>query len=157
VSVPNASFINLQNGTLFFYKNGVRFEKHIRQRLITYVLPFAYSTAADCPLWHQHLDRSLPEPDKQAYLAKCLALAFYSGKIEKAPCFWGEPDTGKSVTLDIFKALLGRENFVTESLTALTQKGYHGDYARARLDGKLACVASDISKKLVMTGSLKLS
>jgi putative DNA primase/helicase len=155
VSEPDTMFMNLQNGTLFFDKRGHRFEEHSPQRFIRYCLTFDYDSKATAPLWQRHLDRSLPILEKQQYLAECLALPFYQGKIEKAPIFYGQRDTGKSTTLDVYKALIGMENISTESLAALTQTDYHGDYARARLDGKVVNIASDVSKKIHDEGMTK--
>ena len=152
---PDTAFINLKNGTLFFDKGRHRFEPHTPERFIRYVLDFDYNPKATAPRWQQHLDRSLPLPDKQRYLAQCLALPFYKGKIEKAPILYGRRDTGKSTTLDVYKALVGMENISTETLSALTQADYHGLYARARLDGKLVNIASDISKKISDEGLAK--
>ena len=155
VSEPDTPFINLKNGTLFFDKTGHRFEEHSPQRFIQYYLQFNYNPTATAPLWQKHLDRSLPIPEKQLYLTECLALPFYRGKIEKAPIFHGERDTGKSTTVNAYTALLGTENITSESLAALTQSNYHGDYARARLDGKLVNIASDISAKISDEGIAK--
>jgi putative DNA primase/helicase len=154
-SEPDVVFINLRNGTLFFDKTGHRFERHTPEHFIRYVLDFDYDSKATAPRWRQHLDRSLPHPDKQTYLAKCLALPFYKGKIEKAPILFGKRDTGISTTLDVYKALIGIENLSSESLAALTQVDYLGDYARARLDGKLVNIASDISTKISDEGLVK--
>ena len=155
VAESDTPYINLQNGTLFFDKKGHRFESHSTQLFIRYCLNFDYDEAATAPLWQKHLDRSLPNMEKQQYLAECLALPFYRGKIEKAPLFYGRQDTGKSTTLDVYKVLVGMENFTTESLAALTLADYHGDYARARLDGKLVNIASDISAKICDEGMAK--
>ena len=155
VTEPDIAFINMRNGTLFFDKTGHRFEPHTSKHFIRYALDFDYNPAATAPRWQQHLDRTFPHPDKQAYLAKCLALPFYKGKIEKAPILFGKTDTGKSTTLDTFKALIGKENRSSETLAAVTRTDYTGDYARARLDGKLVNIASDISPKISDDGLAK--
>ena len=152
---PDTPYINLQNGTLFFDKKGHCFEVHSSQRFIRYCLQFDYDPQATAPFWQRHLERSLPSPAKQQYVAECLALPFYQGKIEKAPLLYGLRDTGKSTTLTVYKALLGMENITSESLAALTKLDYHGDYARARLDGKLVNIASDISPKINDEGMIK--
>ena len=69
--------------------------------------------------------------------------------------FYGQPDTGKSTTLDVYKELIGNENISTESLGALTKSDYHGDYARARLDGKLVNIAADVSNRINDVGMAK--
>ena len=106
VSEPETAYINLRNGTLFFGKGRPHLENHSHKRFIRYCLDFEYDENASAPLWEQHLDRSLPNREKQDFLAKCLALVFYHGKIEKAPALYGERDTGKSTTLDVIEALL---------------------------------------------------
>jgi putative DNA primase/helicase len=155
VPEPDTSFINLLNGTLFFDRTGHRFEAHSAKRFIRYCLDFAYDPNAIAPTWQKHIDRSQPIPEKQQYLAKCMALPFYPGKIEKAVVFYGQRDTGKSTTEDTFMSLLGYENVTSESLSALTRGDSQGDYARARLAGKLVNIASDISAKLNDEGMAK--
>ena len=108
VQEPNGTYINLKNVVLFFDRKGHHPEPHSSTRFIRYVLNFDYDPSATAPLWQSHLDRSLPIPEKQQYLAECLALPFYQGKIEKAPVFYGQRDTGKSTTLDVYKELIGQ-------------------------------------------------
>ena len=139
VSEPDTPYINVQNGTLFFDKGGLRFDEHSPQRLIRYCLGFNYDPEAKALLWQEHLDRSLPNPEKQAYLAECLALPFYHGKIEKAAILHGQQNTGKSTTLDVYKALLGTQNCAAVTLAALTRSTDTGDYMRSMLNGKAVC------------------
>jgi putative DNA primase/helicase len=155
VAEPDTPFINLKNGTLFFDKGGHRFEQHNPKRFIRYCLHFDYDPAAIALLWQKHCDRSVPSPEKQLYLAECLALPFYQGKIEKAPIFHGERDTGKSTTFDVYKALIGAENITAESLAMLSRDDTQGGYARARLAGKLVNIASDIGQKMNDEGMTK--
>lgn len=156
VSVPEMTFINLNNGTLFFDGKDRRFEKHSPQRFIRYCLHFDYDPNAFAALWQSHLDRTFPNHEKQRYVAMCLALPFYPGKIEKAPVFYGSQNTGKSTTLDGVKALYGKENFTTEPLASLTKDDNQGAFSRARLDGKLVNIASDISAKISDDGMAKM-
>ena len=58
-------------------------------------MDFDFNPESTAPCWQRHLDRSLPHPDKQTYLAECLALPFYKGKIEKAPILHGRLDGGQ--------------------------------------------------------------
>jgi len=51
--------------------------------------------------------------------------------------------------------LIGSENISAESLAALTKLDYLGDYARARLDGKLINIVADVSKKINDEGMAK--
>jgi putative DNA primase/helicase len=92
----------------------------------------------------------------QEYLAECLALPFYPGKIEKAPILYGRRDTGKSTTLDVYKALIGSVNCSAATLAALTRITDTGDYHRSQLDGKLVNIANDISTKIGDEGLAKM-
>lgn len=153
---PETSCINLQNLTVFFDKSGPRFESHSPLRFVRSCLPFSHDPKATAPLWQKHLDRALPNPEKQQYLAMCLALPFYHGKIEKAPILYGQQDTGKSTTLEVFKALIGQDNFTSEALATLTKTNNEGLFARARLDGKLANIVTDASAKINDAGIAKV-
>jgi phage/plasmid-associated DNA primase len=86
----------------------------------------------------------------------CLALPFYKGKIEKAPILFGRRDTGKSTTLDVYKALLGYENISSEPLESLTRTDSSGSFSRAMLDGKLVNIASDIGTRIADDGMAKM-
>jgi putative DNA primase/helicase len=119
-------------------------------------LGFDYDPEAKAPLWKKHLKRSLPTPDVQAYLAACMALPFYPGKIEKAPIHYGKRDTGKSTTLDVYKALIGSANCTSATLEALTRISPTGDYHRSLLDGKLVNIANDIGSKFGDEGLAKM-
>ena len=156
VTAPDTPYINLQNGTLFFNKEGYRFEpQHSPDLFIRYCLGFNYDPSATAPLWQKHLNRALPDPEMQAFLAAALALPFYPGKIEKVPIFYGPRDTGKSTTLDVFKGMIGSQNCSAATLASLTRITDTGDYHRSQLDGKLVNIASDISTKIGDEGLMK--
>ncbi|MCL2745043.1 MAG: tyrosine-type recombinase/integrase [Planctomycetaceae bacterium] len=147
ISEPAETYINLQNGTLFFGKDGAELKQHSPENFIRYCLSFDYNSEAKCPMWNEHLRRSLPDTETADYLAECFALPFYGGKIEKCVLLYGQPATGKSVSLDVLSAVLGKENISHETLAKLTSSEYTGDYSRFELDGKLANIAADISSK----------
>jgi putative DNA primase/helicase len=155
IQEPAGTYINLNNGTLFFSNTGHRFEAHSPLLFIRYVLKFDYNPDATAPLWQQHLDRSLPNKEMQEYLAKGLALPFYQGKIEKALILYGIQDTGKSLTTDVSEGFYGVENISTELLVNLTKSKTQGDYSRASLDGKLVNIGKDVSSKISDVGVAK--
>jgi len=155
---PDEDYINLKNGTCYFENNEFRFvphSSHSSQKLIRHCLRFEYDPSAKAPLWQEHLDRSLPNPEKQEFLAECLALPFYGGKIEKSAILYGEHNTGKSTTLDVYRALVGSENCTAVTLAALTRITDTGDYMRSKLDGKLVNIASDVGNKVHDEGLAK--
>ena len=68
---------------------------------------------------------------------------------------YGQSNTGKSVTLDVYRAILGQENVANENLLTLTQNDSQGARARANLDGKLANICNDTTGTLKDSGMLK--
>ena len=98
----------------------------------------------------------------QDLLAECFALAFYSGEIEKALYLYGQSATGKSVTLNVYRAILGQENVAlgqenvaNEDLHSFTQCDTQGAQARANLGGKLVNICNDTTGTLKDSGILK--
>jgi len=155
IVAPSTTYLNLKNGTLFLDESGRRFVPHSSKHFIRYCLGFDYDKEAKAPLWKEHLERSLPDPEKQAYLAECLALPFFHGKIEKAVILHGQQNTGKSTTLDVYKALIGSENCSGVTLAALARTTDTGDYMRSMLNGKLVNVASDVGDTVADSGLVK--
>lgn len=116
-------WINLMNGTLeIMMKDGrVNFRPHRKEDFFTYVLPYPYDPAAQCPLWFKFLDRVLPEPQIQLLLGEYIGYCFTKDlKLEKMAAFYGTGANGKSVTLDVIGALFGNCNVSNVSLSALT-------------------------------------
>ena len=84
-----------------------------------------------------------------------MPLPFYRGKIEKAVILHGQQNTGKSTTLDVYKALIGSENCSGVTLAALARTTDTGDYMRSMLNGKLVNVASDVGDTVADSGLVK--
>lgn len=146
---PDKVLINLQNGTFEINSKGIQLRPFDRADFITYQLPFEYDTLAKAPIWQKYLDRAVPDKERQDVLAEYLGYIFLkhgsSIKLEAALILFGGGANGKSVFMEVVKALLGRENLSQYSLQSLTEeKGFY----RAKLANKLLNYASEINGKL---------
>lgn len=142
--------INLLNGTFEISPNSKNIRPFNKADFLTYQLPFHYDTQANAPLFHQYLDKVLPDKERQMVLAEYLGSIFIKNgsktlKEEKALILYGSGANGKSVFFEIVNALLGHENVSSYSLQSLTNEtGYY----RAKLANKLVNYASEINGKL---------
>ncbi len=134
-------WVNMQNGTLVVDSQGeVQLRTHDREDFFTYVLPYHYLPMAQCRKWHQFLDQVLPEEQSQMLLAEYMGYCFTTNlKMEKMLVLYGGGSNGKSVTTDIMRELLGRENVSSVDLEKLTTDDNH----RSLIEGKLANIAQE--------------
>lgn len=140
--VPHGEvWVNMQNGTLVVNSRGdVQLRVHDREDFFTYVLPYHYLPMAECPKWHKFLDEVLPEEQAQMLLAEYMGYCFTTDlKMEKMLVLYGGGSNGKSVTTDILRELLGRENVSSVDLEKLTTDDNH----RSLIEGKLANIAQE--------------
>ena len=141
-------FINLKNGTLEITPIGTSLKLFNANDFMTYQLSFGYDPDAQAPLFHQYLDRVLPDKKLQKILAEYLGYIFVKTstlKLEKTLLLYGSGANGKSVCYEIVRQLLGAQNTSEYSLQSLTNgNGYY----RAMLANKLLNYASEINGKL---------
>lgn len=149
---PGESWINLLNCTLEIKNDGsVVKREHRSEDFFLYCLPYVYSPEAECPKFHQFLDRVLPEKEMQTLLAEYIAYCFTNDlKLEKMAVFYGVGCNGKSVMLDVITRLLGSTNVSYITLSDLTTN----DEKRSMANGKLANISSE-SKGDLDTAVLK--
>lgn len=149
---PGESWINLLNCTLEIKNDGsVVKREHRSEDFFLYCLPYVYSPEAECPKFHQFLDRVLPEKEMQTLLAEYIAYCFTNDlKLEKMAVFYGVGCNGKSVMLDVITRLLGSMNVSYITLSDLTTN----DEKRSMANGKLANISSE-SKGELDTAVLK--
>ncbi len=139
------SSLNFLNGTLKIENGEFKMFEHSEDDLITYILPYGYDPEAKCEKFQKYLDQVIPDVDKQLVLAEFIASVFSNLKHEKILILLGKGANGKSVFLEISRALLGEFNVSSFSLESLTDsKGYH----RAELGDSLLNYAGEISTKV---------
>jgi len=141
-------FVNLKNGTFEITPCGTRLKSFSRDDFLTYQLPFKYEPTATYPIFHDYLNKVLPNTDLQKILAEYLGYIFIRTstlKLEKALILFGSGANGKSVFYEIVTRLFGNENIATYSLQTLTNDT---GYQRAMIANKLVNYASEINGKL---------
>lgn len=142
--------INLQNGTLEISENGFVLREHQREDFLTYQLQFAFEEKAQKPLFHNYLERILPDRELQMILAEFIAYCFTRHlKLEKCLFLFGTGANGKSVCFDIITALFGAENTTSFSLNNLNES-----YNRALLNNKLLNYSSELDGKKAIDSDL---
>lgn len=147
-SVPKDEvWINMQNGTLKITSRGeVRLDPHSREDYFHYYLPYDYNQEAQCPKWQTFLDQVLPDIDSQKVLQEYLGTCFIKSKvrIEKMLVMTGEGSNGKSVVINVIRAVLGDENVADIPLEQLTTK----DETRRMAEHKLMVLSQEMGLKI---------
>lgn len=130
--------LNLANGTLDLDRLELR--PHSPEDRLTYVLPYSYDPAAECPRWRRFIAEVLVEEDGQApdtELAELFQVALgYSLTCDTRyeAMFWlfGTGANGKSTLLAVMQSLLGPLACNVD----FSSLGQPGDYTLAELPGK---------------------
>lgn len=136
--------VNFLNGTLRITKEGEKLHSHRREDGLTYVLPFDYDPAAECPMFDRFLARVLPDQECRALLMEFFGWIFLRDlKLEKMMILYGSGHNGKSVIFDVISALLGESNVSKLGLSALDRPE-----RRTPLLGKLLNYGSEIKGNL---------
>ncbi len=144
----NKLSINLLNGTFDIEPNAIHLRSFNPEDFLIYQLPFQFYQSATAPLFHQFLNKVLPDKESQLVLSEYLGYVFLKNgtlKLEKTLLLYGTGANGKSVIFEIIKALVGNDNFCSYSLQNLTDdKGYY----RAQIGNKLLNYSSELSGNL---------
>jgi putative DNA primase/helicase len=116
-------------------------------------IPVVYNLDAKCPKIRKFFSEILDTEKDVQVLIEWFAYCLYRGyEIQKMLFLWGEGQNGKSVVLRLLEAMLGGNNVSNKELQELASD----KFAAARLYGKLANIAGDISSSaLVTTGRVK--
>lgn len=146
----NEVYINLLDCTLQVTDGEVKAIPFDKEQFLTYQLPYAYDSEAECPMFLRFLSEVLPDDSAQKVLSEYLGYLFIKNgnksiKAEKMLVLYGSGANGKSVVFEIMLALLGRENVSNYSLTSLTDSA---GYYRAQISNKLVNYGSEIGGKL---------
>ena len=142
----SVSYINVRNGTLEIRADGtVTLHAHRREDYFLYCLSYAYDPAAECPRWLRFLDEVLPDAEAQRVLAEYIGYCFVRGvNPEKMLVLLGGGSNGKSVTLTVVEALLGRQNVSNVTLSDLTSDAEK----RCMMEGKLANISHESDREI---------
>ena len=99
--------LNVDNGTLDLMR--ATLNPHDRSDYITRIVPLAYDPAAECPRWRQFLDEVFDHDEELiAYVQRAVGYTLTGDTREHALfLLWGNGCNGKSVFIEILRALLG--------------------------------------------------
>lgn len=89
--------------------NAIR--EHSPEFFITSGLPYSFDEAAACPKWEKYLSETQPNEENRKCLQMLAGLALVPDCRYNIMFFlYGEAGTGKSVFLEVLKALVGKDN-----------------------------------------------
>lgn len=109
------------------------------------VIPHVYNKDAVCPQWDKFLDDvCVQDVDKVRILNEFLGYILFSDRnwIAKALMLLGSGGNGKSVYIDVVKAIVGDEN-----CTSIRMEQLSHEYSVASLDNKLLNACGEVSYK----------
>ncbi len=156
--------LNVLNGTLDLRTGELR--PHRREDLLTKLVPVAYDSAAEYPLWDRVLERVLPEPELRRFLQKAIGYAL-TGETREQVLFilWGTGSNGKTTFLRTLSDLLADYACQTPGDTLLVRRGDSppNDVARLRGMRLVAAIEAEGGRRLAealvkqMTGGDRLA
>jgi len=136
------NLINLQNGILNLDTENL--QPHSANLLFRVQLPVNYDQNAKCEQLMKYLDQGLPEEKNKISALEALASTLLPNThLEKMFMNVGSGANGKSTYLKIVERFLGQENVSNISIHDMESDRF----AKAGLDGKLANIYADISRK----------
>lgn len=138
--------INCLNGELHWTGETWELRPHCRESYRTTQIPVEYDPAATAPRFVQFLNevfRDEPDLDQRAELV-CQMIGYTllaSCEFEKFIILFGPGANGKSVLMEIIRALIG-----TENVCAVQPSQFENKFQRAHLAGKLANLVTEIAE-----------
>ena len=113
---------------------------HVPDNYNTFYLPYDYDKNAGYELWEGHISRTIPDVLGRRALGEHMALSLIGDtRFHKAVVQIGPPRSGKSVTLEVARALLG--DYAKETSAILFREDAEGGKRAARLkDARLVTI-----------------
>lgn len=138
---PPLNIVNVRNGLLNVETGELL--PHTPKHLSPIQIPVRFDPKALCPAWDAFLSEVVSSDQIDA-LWELLGITMVPDRsIQQVAFLIGSPGTGKSTLLDGIKAFVGGENLTAMGLNRLETNRF----APARLLGKLANIAADITNK----------
>lgn len=150
---PHETVLNLNNCQLSFGKDGVFTKDHSKDYFHTYKLPYDYNPEAKCPIFEKFISETFDEKELAYILQEFIGYIFMNKRVmnlERALFLYGGGANGKSVILEVIKALVGEAN-----VSHVELKNFAKENNIYSLDKKLVNIASDISHKNFASDVLK--
>lgn len=140
---PPEHLVNVANGLLDW--RTLKLHEHSPDVASTVQLPVRWKPSAACPLIDDFLAEVLPK-DVIEFVYAIIGYALYSGNpFRRAVLLLGSGRNGKTVLLNMIKALLGAANVSAVPLQMLSENRF----AMAEIYGKLANICGDLDARSV--------
>lgn len=137
--------INLRNGTLHFTAERIELKSFDKRDGLAYQLHYDFDPSATAPQFKEFIEHVLPNKAVRKLIFQYIGYIFLRKmNLEKILFFYGSGSNGKSVFLDVVKALIGEEQCCEFSLESIT----NDMYTRAQLGNYILNVCSEISERL---------
>ena len=135
VAVSDSNFddvgnlLNLQNG--YYDLDQDMFLPHDKSKVFTLISRAVYDETADCPTWLKFINETfLGDVEMIDYIQRLVGYALSNSTVEKQLfILWGEPDTGKSVFLNVLHELLGGYSMSINPQSLMASKNSGADNA----------------------------
>jgi putative DNA primase/helicase len=146
----NQDAINVLNGELHFNGNEWELKPHERNHYRTTQIPHEYDANADCSRFKKFLqeifDGDSDADQKAQALLEMIGYTLLShARLERFAILVGSGANGKSVVMEVIKALVGRDNVV-----AVQPNKFDSTFQRAHLHMKLANLVTEIPEGAVI-------
>ncbi len=128
----------------------------LRENLITKQNPIVHDPVAQCPAWIKFLERVQPDTKAREYLQRCIGYSL-SGDVSEHCIFflYGQGRNGKSVTLEILKALVGKDYFKkVDAELLMYRSSRNAAEVKADLIGKRVVSSTEIGEGQRLNESL---
>lgn len=148
---PPPSLINFKNGILCM--KTLTLKPHSQTHIFLNQIPHNWNPKATCTEWEKFFDEVTGCDEDRELLIFSLAYCLYRARpFDKSIMLIGVGSNGKTVLLNGFRELLGKENTSSRTIHELC----YDRFASADLVGKLANISGDLSNsKLGNTGIFK--
>lgn len=127
-------------------KNGAKYSKdkylrkHTPDYISTFYVNYSYKAKADCPLWMDYIETSLPDPDVRKSLQMMFGLCLIPDtSYEVFFLLFGKPGSGKSTALNVVKAIVGQNN-----CCALSPEKFDEKHSSHKLTEKLVNIVGEL-------------
>ena len=117
---------------------------HSPSRFIRGFIPYDYDEDATCPVFEKWIAGIMcNDPELVSVLQEFMGYVIEGGSYSHHKLLWlsGTGRNGKSTFIDVLKALVGKENYISASLSSLM----NDKFMAAQLDGKLLCASEEVN------------
>lgn len=147
---PNLKMINVKNGMLNWESKQLK--EHSADYYSVFQLPIEYDPKAQCPTWEKTLKEWINNEDSIKFLQEFAGYCLIPDtSLDKALILYGEGSNGKSIFLEVLKAMYGKDNCSNKTLHNLSQR-----FGTVSIKDKLVNICPDIDPTyLERTGTIK--